>query len=86
MRAVWHRLHPHPHASSSKHPQHHHQHVLLACRHQHYQIQDKVVVDVYAKNTPKERVSVSFQPRHLHVVIKDAEGQVGLLLVMPACV
>jgi hypothetical protein len=57
-----------------------------ACRHQHYQIQDKVVVDVYARNIPKERVSVSFQPTHLHVVIKDAEGQVGLLPVMLACI
>jgi hypothetical protein len=40
-------------------------------RHQWYQIQNKVVVDVYAKNMPKERVDVKLDgSAHLIISIK----------------
>uniref|UniRef100_A0A7S0S318 Uncharacterized protein n=1 Tax=Chlamydomonas leiostraca TaxID=1034604 RepID=A0A7S0S318_9CHLO len=42
-------------------------------RHQWYQLQNKVTVDVYAKNLKKEQVEVSFGEQHLCIVIR-AEG------------
>mmetsp|Transcript_5272 Transcript_5272/g.11551 ORF Transcript_5272/g.11551 Transcript_5272/m.11551 type:complete len:392 (+) Transcript_5272:110-1285(+) len=43
-------------------------------RHQWYQLQNKVTVDVYAKNIAKEAVSCHFEQQHLNFAIKDAEG------------
>lgn len=44
-------------------------------RHQYYQLQSKVTVDVYAKKLKKEQVSCDFQDKHLTLVINDAEGK-----------
>lgn len=44
-------------------------------RHAHYQIQDKVSVDIYAKKLKKEQVLCQFQEQHLTVTINDLEGQ-----------
>eukprot|EP00199_Chlamydomonas_sp_CCMP681_P002071 CAMPEP_0119102810 /NCGR_PEP_ID=MMETSP1180-20130426/1428_1 /TAXON_ID=3052 ORGANISM="Chlamydomonas cf sp, Strain CCMP681" /NCGR_SAMPLE_ID=MMETSP1180 /ASSEMBLY_ACC=CAM_ASM_000741 /LENGTH=398 /DNA_ID=CAMNT_0007087163 /DNA_START=27 /DNA_END=1223 /DNA_ORIENTATION=+ len=38
-------------------------------RHQHYQLQNKVNVDVYAKGVSKDQVSVTFGEQHLTVII-----------------
>ncbi|KAF5831066.1 HSP20-like chaperone [Dunaliella salina] len=43
-------------------------------RHQWYQLQSKVTVDVYAKNMSKEQVSVTFGEQRLTVIIKE-EGK-----------
>lgn len=40
-------------------------------RHQFYQLQSKVTVDVYAKNVDKDRVSCSFTDTHLLLSIKS---------------
>ncbi|GIL98106.1 hypothetical protein Vretimale_3572 [Volvox reticuliferus] len=43
-------------------------------RHQHYQLANKVMLDVYAKKLRKEQVKVEFGESHLKVVINDLEG------------
>lgn len=43
-------------------------------RHQHYQLQSKVTVDVYAKKLKKEQVTCEFRETHLTVTIRDLEG------------
>ncbi|EFJ50879.1 hypothetical protein VOLCADRAFT_57643 [Volvox carteri f. nagariensis] len=43
-------------------------------RHQHYQLANKVTVDVYAKKLRKEQVAVEFGECHLKVVITDLDG------------
>lgn len=45
-------------------------------RHQWYQLQSKVSVDIYAKNLKKEQVAVSFEEQHLKAVITaDGTGE-----------
>lgn len=46
-------------------------HAVVCCRHQHYQMQNKVTVDVYAKGLQKDQV---------RYCIKLEEGPVGTLL------
>ncbi|KAG2453736.1 hypothetical protein HYH02_001947 [Chlamydomonas schloesseri] len=43
-------------------------------RHQHYQLANKVTVDVYAKKLKKEQVAVVFGETHLTVTINDTDG------------
>lgn len=43
-------------------------------RHQYYQMQNRVTVDVFAKGLAKEQVHVFFQPQHLTVVIREADS------------
>ncbi|GFR43610.1 hypothetical protein Agub_g4707 [Astrephomene gubernaculifera] len=49
-------------------------------RHQHYQLSNKVTLDVYAKKLRREQVAVEFGESHLAVRIVDAEGQEEYLL------
>ncbi|GLC45039.1 hypothetical protein PLESTM_001680100 [Pleodorina starrii] len=44
-------------------------------RHQHYQLANKVTLDVYAKKLRKDQVTVEFGESHLLVVITDLEGK-----------
>ncbi|PNW75124.1 hypothetical protein CHLRE_12g513600v5 [Chlamydomonas reinhardtii] len=44
-------------------------------RHQHYQLANRVTVDVYAKKLKKEQVAVAFGESHLTVTINDTDGQ-----------
>lgn len=44
-------------------------------RHQWYQLQNKVTVDVYAKGLAPTQVQVSFEPQHLAIVIRDPQGE-----------
>ena len=46
-----------------------------APRHQYYQLQNKVTVDVYAKNIAKEAVSCDFSETHVTFTIRDAAGE-----------
>lgn len=48
---------------------------LVHPRHQWYQLQNRVTLDVYAKNLGKDQVRVSFKDSHLTLVINDASGQ-----------
>jgi hypothetical protein len=51
--------------------------VLLPCRHQWYQLGSKVVVDVYAKNLPKDAVAVQLEGSDndkLRITIKAQPG------------
>ncbi|GAX78172.1 hypothetical protein CEUSTIGMA_g5614.t1 [Chlamydomonas eustigma] len=43
-------------------------------RHQYYQLQSKVNVDVYAKNISREKVSCQFKESHLTFIIFDVDG------------
>ncbi|GLI58864.1 hypothetical protein VaNZ11_000629 [Volvox africanus] len=43
-------------------------------RHQHYQLANKVTLDVYAKKLRKEQVKVEFGESHIKVIITDLEG------------
>jgi hypothetical protein len=47
-------------------------HAVLCCRHQWYQLGNKVVIDVYAKNLPKDAVTVqlSGEDDKLNISIK----------------
>lgn len=47
----------------------------MLCRHQWFQTQNVVEVAVLAKNMPKERVDIHIDKQHLHVVIRDSEGE-----------
>lgn len=49
-------------------------------RHQYYQLQNKVTVDIYAKNIPRESVSCEFQETRLLVTIRDSAGGEDYLL------
>lgn len=54
----------------------HHLHPILLHRHQYYQLQNRVTVDVYAKNIAKEAVSCNFSDTHLTFTIRDiASGE-----------
>ncbi len=44
-------------------------------RHQWYQIADKVVVDVYVKALPRERLRTEFGEKHLKVEVLDEAGE-----------
>ncbi|GFH10587.1 uncharacterized protein HaLaN_05924 [Haematococcus lacustris] len=52
-------------------------------RHQWYQLQSKVTVDVYAKGLSKEQAEVTFEEQRLLVVLKDASGAEEYRLDMP---
>ncbi|KAL6765659.1 SGS domain-containing protein [Haematococcus lacustris] len=52
-------------------------------RHQWYQLQSKVTVDVYAKGLSKEQAEVTFEEQRLLVVLKDASGEEEYRLDMP---
>lgn len=43
-------------------------------RHQYYQLQNRVTVDVYAKNRRREDVTVEFTDSHLCITIADESG------------
>ena len=47
----------------------------MRCRHQWFQTQNVVEVAVLAKDMTKERVDIHIDKQHLHVLIRDAEGE-----------